>query len=58
MSVKLGITQFRAEHRLRAFENRVLRGINGPKKGCWQEGGEDCTMRSSMTLMLHHILLG
>jgi hypothetical protein len=32
MGVKLGLTP-RAEHRLRVFENRVLRRIFGPEKG-------------------------
>jgi hypothetical protein len=31
MGVKLGLT-LREEHRLRAFENRVLRRILGPKR--------------------------
>jgi hypothetical protein len=31
LGVKLGLT-LREEHRLRVFENRVLRGIFGPKR--------------------------
>jgi hypothetical protein len=31
MGVKLGLT-LREEHRLSVFENRVLRGIFGPKR--------------------------
>jgi hypothetical protein len=30
--VKLGLLTLREEHRLRVFENRVLRQISGPKK--------------------------
>jgi hypothetical protein len=39
MGVKLGLT-FMEEHRLRVFENRVLRKIFGPKKeedGSWRK---------------------
>jgi hypothetical protein len=43
------------EHRLKVSENKVLRGIFGPK---WQEAGEDCIMRSFITCTLHQILLG
>jgi hypothetical protein len=32
MGVKLGLSQERDEHRLRVFENWVLRGIFGPKR--------------------------
>jgi hypothetical protein len=32
MGVKLGSVAFREEHRLRMFENRVLRRIFGPKR--------------------------
>jgi hypothetical protein len=34
MSVKLGLSTLREEHRLRVYENRVLRRIFGPK---WAE---------------------
>jgi hypothetical protein len=44
----------REEHRLRAFENRVLRRIFGPKREKVAE--EDCRMRSFITCMLHQIL--
>jgi hypothetical protein len=41
MSVKLGSLTLREEHRLRVFENRVLRRIFGPKRGAvtgkWRE---------------------
>jgi hypothetical protein len=32
MGVKLGLLTLREEHRLRVFENRVLRRIIGPKR--------------------------
>jgi hypothetical protein len=32
MGVKLGLLTLRDEHRLRVFENRVLRRIFGPKR--------------------------
>jgi hypothetical protein len=32
MGVKLGLLTLREEHRLRVFENRVLRRIFGPKR--------------------------
>jgi hypothetical protein len=32
MGVKLGLLILREEHRLRVFENRVLRKILGPKR--------------------------
>jgi hypothetical protein len=48
----------REEHRLRVCENRVLRRIFEPKGRKWQEAGEDCIIRSFITCMLHHILLG
>jgi hypothetical protein len=32
MGVKLGLLTLRDEHRLRVFENRVLRRICGPKR--------------------------
>jgi hypothetical protein len=44
------------EHRLRVFENRVLR-IFGPK-GRKTDHGENCIMMSFMTCILHRILLG
>jgi hypothetical protein len=48
----------REEHRLRVFENRVLRRIFELKREKWQEAGEDCIMRSFITYMLCQILLG
>jgi hypothetical protein len=38
------------KHRLRAFENMVLRRIFGPKRNVkWWEFGENCIMRSFIT---------
>jgi hypothetical protein len=42
----------REEHRLRVFENRVLRRIFGPKGMKRQEVGENCIMRSFITCTL------
>jgi len=40
---------FSVEHRLRVFENRVLRKIFGPKRGKVTNGhGIKCVMRSFM----------
>jgi hypothetical protein len=44
----------REEHRLRVFENRVLRRIFRPEKR--REVGEDWVMRSFITCTLHKIL--
>jgi hypothetical protein len=44
----------REEHRLRAFENRVLRRIFGRKK----DHGENCIMMNFITCILYLILLG
>jgi hypothetical protein len=38
------------------FENRMLRGIYGPKRK-QQEAGEDCIMRNFTTCIVHQILL-
>jgi hypothetical protein len=48
----------REEHRLRVFENRVLRRIFGPERevdGLWKK---NCIMMNFMTCILHRILLG
>jgi hypothetical protein len=42
----------REEHRLRVFENRVLRRIFGPKRDEVTEVGENCIMRSFITCTL------
>jgi hypothetical protein len=39
----------REEHRLRAFENRVLRRIFGPKTEAVMEAGRNCIVRSFIT---------
>jgi hypothetical protein len=39
----------REEHRLRVFENRVLRRIFGPKRDDVTGFGENCIMRSFIT---------
>jgi hypothetical protein len=45
------------EHRLRIFENRVLRKIFGPKRE--EDGsGENCIMMNFTACILHQILLG
>jgi hypothetical protein len=48
----------REEHRLRVFENRVLRRIFGPERDEVKEVGENCIMRSCMVCTLHPVLLG
>jgi len=46
----------REEHRMKVFENRMLKRILGPKRE--EVVGEDCIMRSFMTYTLHQILFG
>jgi hypothetical protein len=48
----------REEHRLRVFENRVLRRIFGPKRDEVMENGESCTVESLIICTHHQILLG
>jgi hypothetical protein len=48
----------REEHRLRVFENRVLRRIFGPKRDEVAGGGENCIMRSCVVCTLYLVLLG
>jgi hypothetical protein len=43
----------REKHRMRMFENRMLRKIFGTKGEKRLEAGEDCIMRSFMTCKLH-----
>jgi hypothetical protein len=57
MAVKRGLT-FREEHRLRVFENRVLRRVSGPKRDEVRENGEKCTVGSFIICTHHQILLG
>jgi hypothetical protein len=52
MGVKLGSSTIREEHRLRAFENRVLR-IVGPERN--EVTGENCVRRSFLNCILHQI---
>jgi hypothetical protein len=47
----------REEHRLRVFENRVLRKIFGPKREK-TDRGENCIMMNFTACILHRILLG
>jgi hypothetical protein len=37
--------------RLRAYENRVLRGMFGPNREELTEAGENCTMRGFITVL-------
>jgi hypothetical protein len=45
------------EHRLRVFENRVLRKKFGPKRKK-MDHGENCIMTRFMACILHRLLLG
>jgi hypothetical protein len=45
----------REEHRLRVFENRVLRRIFGPKREEVRENGDNCIMRSFMICTLRQV---
>jgi hypothetical protein len=54
MGVKTGVI-LREEHRLRVFENSVLR-MSGPKRK-WREAGEDDITISFITCTFHQILL-
>jgi hypothetical protein len=47
----------REEHRLKVFENRVLRRIFGPKRDEMMKGGENCIMRSFMICALRYVQL-
>jgi hypothetical protein len=42
----------REDHRLRVFENRVLRGIFGPKRNEVTGGWRNCIMRGFITCTL------
>jgi hypothetical protein len=46
----------REGHRLRVFENRVLRRIFGPKRE--EDHGENCIMMNFTACILYRILLG
>jgi hypothetical protein len=45
----------REKHRLRVFENRVLRRIFGPKGMRWLENGENCITRSFVICTLRQV---
>jgi hypothetical protein len=47
--------ELREEHRLRLFENRVLRRIFGPKRDEVQASGENCIMRSFTICTLRQV---
>jgi hypothetical protein len=49
------VSDIREEHRQRAFKNRVLRAIFGPKG---KETGENYIMRSFITCAFRQKLLG
>jgi hypothetical protein len=42
-------------HRLRVFENRVLRRLFGPKRGGVTGGGENCITRSCIICALRQV---
>jgi hypothetical protein len=48
---KIWSLTLREEHKLKVFENRVMRRVFGPKKN----SGEDFIMRSFVTCMHHQI---
>jgi hypothetical protein len=48
----------REKHRLRVFENTVLRSIYGPKIEEKTVRGENCIMMNFISCILHRILLG
>jgi len=54
----LKLLTLREERRLRVFENRVLRGIFGPKRDEVTGDGENYIMRSLMICTPHPILFG
>jgi hypothetical protein len=45
----------REEHRLRVFENRVLRRIFGPKRDEMIKAGENYIMRSFITCIVRQV---
>jgi hypothetical protein len=45
----------RQKHRLKVFENRVLRRISGPTRDEIIAGWRNCTMRNFITCILHEI---
>ena len=53
MVVKLDLSNLRGEHRLRVFENKVLRKIFGAKGDEIRENDDKYTMLSYMHCILH-----
>jgi hypothetical protein len=47
----------REQHKLRVFENRVLKRIFGTEREKWQVAGEDCIMRSFIICTLHQNII-
>jgi len=58
MGVELGCVPLREEHRLRVFENRVLREISIAKRDEVTGVGEDYMMRSLVICTADKILFG
>jgi hypothetical protein len=52
------VSHTKEEHKLRVFENRVLKKYLELRGRKWWEAGEGCIMRSFITSTLHEILLG
>jgi hypothetical protein len=48
----------REEHRIKVFENKVLRRISVLKRAKSREASENCLIRSFIMHMLYQILLG
>ena len=58
MGMELGCVPLREEHRLRVFENRVLREISIAKRDEVTGVGEDYMMRSLVICTADKILFG
>jgi len=50
------VPHIKGEHRLKVFENRVLRRRRKEGRRKWWEAEEYCIMRSFITCSLHKIL--
>jgi hypothetical protein len=57
VGVKLGPLKLKGEHRLRVFDNRVLRRISDVRRDDKQENGED-TARVFTVCTSHQMLFG
>jgi hypothetical protein len=57
VGVKLGLLKLKGEHRLRVFDNRILRRISDLRRDDKQENGED-TARVFMVCTPHQMLFG